>query len=97
MSFKNQSVIVTGGSSGIGRATSLEFSKRGANVIVSDINVSGGEETVQLILEKGGQAIFVKTDVANAQEVEQLIATCVEKYGQLDHLINNAGIGLGLR
>lgn len=97
MSFKNQSVIVTGGSSGIGRATSLEFASRGANVIVSDINTSGGEETVQLILGNGGQATFVKTDVANSQDVQQLIDTCVKKYGRLDHLINNAGIGLGLR
>lgn len=97
MSFKNQSVIVTGGSSGIGRATCLEFAKRGANVVVSDINVAGGEETVQIILDNGGQAIFVKADVSNLQEVQHLIDVCIEKYGRLDHLVNNAGIGLGLK
>ncbi len=96
MQFKNQSVIVTGGSSGIGRATALEFSKRGANVIVSDINEAGGKETTELIKANGGKAIFVKTDVANWEEVQSLINTCLEKYGQLDHMINNAGIGQGL-
>ena len=97
MSFNNQSVIITGGSSGIGRATAIAFAKRGAKVVVSDINESGGQATVQLIQENGGQAIFVKTNVAEASEVQTLIDTCIEKYGQLDHIINNAGIGLGLQ
>ena len=97
MSFNNQAVIVTGGSSGIGRATALEFAKRGAKVVVSDINESGGKETVQLIQATGGEAFFVKTDVANSTDVQHLVDTCVGKYGQLDHMINNAGIGLGLQ
>jgi len=96
MSFKNQSVIITGGSSGIGRATAIEFAKRGANVVVSDINEAGGKETVEIIQKSGGQAIFVKTNVAEAADVQVLIDTCLEKYGQLDHMINNAGIGQGL-
>ena len=95
MQFKNQSVIVTGGSSGIGRATSLEFARRGANVVISDINEKGGQETLALVKEKGGQAIFVKTDVTNSSEVEALIQRCITEYGQLDNIINNAGIGLG--
>lgn len=96
MQFKNQSVIITGASSGIGRATAIEFAKRGASVVVSDINEVGGKETTEIITANGGNAIFVKTDVANWEEVQSLITTCVEKYGQLDHMINNAGIGQGL-
>lgn len=96
MQFKNQSVIITGASSGIGRATALEFAKKGANVVVSDINEVGGKETTDLIKAKGGHAIFVKTNVADWDEVQALIKTCLEKYGQLDHIINNAGIGQGL-
>ncbi len=96
MQFKNQTAIITGGSSGIGRATALEFAKRGANVVVSDINEKGGKETAQIINTNGGNAIFVKTNVANSEEVQSLIDTCLEKYGQLDHMVNNAGIGEGL-
>lgn len=97
MQFKNQSVIVTGGSSGIGRATALAFAKRGAKVVVSDINEKGGKETLDLIMNSGGTAIFVKTDVSDSQQVQALIDTCLTEYGTLDHMINNAGIGLGLQ
>jgi len=97
MQFKNQSVIVTGGSSGIGRATALEFAKRGAKVVVSDINEKGGKETRDLIMNSGGTAIFIKTDVSNSEQVQSLVTTCVDKFGTLDHMINNAGIGLGLQ
>jgi len=96
MSFNNQSVIITGASSGIGKAAALEFAKRGANVVVSDINVAGGEATAQLIRDTDGKAIFVKTNVANDQEVQHLVERCLQTYGQLDHMINNAGIGQGL-
>lgn len=96
MQFKNQTAIVTGGSSGIGRATALEFAKRGANVVVSDVNEKDGKATAQFINANGGNAIFVKTNVANSAEVQSLIEACLEKYGQLDHMINNAGIGQGL-
>jgi len=96
MQFNNQTVIITGGSSGIGRATALEFAKRGANVVVSDINEAGGKETTDLIKANDGKAIFVKTNVANWEEVQALIKACLDNYGQLDHMINNAGIGQGL-
>jgi len=96
MQFNNQTVIITGGSSGIGRATALEFAKRGANVVVSDINEAGGKETTDLIKANDGKAIFVKTNVADWEEVQALIKACLDNYGQLDHMINNAGIGQGL-
>ena len=96
MPFKNQSVIVTGASSGIGKATAIAFAQKGAAVIVSDINVEGGEATAQHINQDGGTALFVKTNVANDQEVQRLVEQCLQTYGRLDHMINNAGIGQGL-
>ena len=96
MQFNNQVAVITGASSGICRATALEFAKRGARVVVSDINETGGQATTELIKKNGGHAIFVKTDVANVADVEHLIETCMKTYGQLDHMINNAGIGQGL-
>ncbi|HEY64450.1 MAG TPA: SDR family NAD(P)-dependent oxidoreductase, partial [Caldilineae bacterium] len=62
--------LVTGGSSGIGRATALAFAREGAKLVIADIAVEGGEETVRMIKEAGGDAIFVQTDVRRAEEVE---------------------------
>ncbi|HJY83240.1 MAG TPA: SDR family NAD(P)-dependent oxidoreductase, partial [Candidatus Binatia bacterium] len=61
--------LVTGASSGIGRASALAFAREGAKVVVADVSVEGGEETVRLIQQNGGEAVFVKTDVAQAGEV----------------------------
>jgi NAD(P)-dependent dehydrogenase (short-subunit alcohol dehydrogenase family) len=84
--------LVTGGASGIGRATALAFAREGAKVIVSDIVVEGGEETVQMVKAAGREALFVKADVSKATEVETLIRKVVETYGRLDCAFNNAGI-----
>jgi NAD(P)-dependent dehydrogenase (short-subunit alcohol dehydrogenase family) len=84
--------VVTGGGSGIGRATSLAFAREGAKVVVSDVVVAGGEETVQMIKAAGGQAVFVKADVSKAADVEALIKQTVATYGRLDCAFNNAGI-----
>jgi NAD(P)-dependent dehydrogenase (short-subunit alcohol dehydrogenase family) len=89
--------LVTGGSSGIGRASALAFTREGAKVIVSDIDVIGGEETVRLIQGTGGAAIFIPADVAEAAEVEALMKKGVEIYGRLDCALNNAGIQGELR
>jgi len=91
--FKNQVVIVTGAGSGIGEATALLFAQKGAKVVVSDINEIGGNNTLQQITVAGGEAIFVKTNVANRKEVEALVHTTITQYGQLDIMVNNAGIG----
>jgi NAD(P)-dependent dehydrogenase (short-subunit alcohol dehydrogenase family) len=85
-------VIVTGGSSGIGRASALAFAQAGARVMVADVDVLNGEATAQLIQAAGGEAIFVRTDVAQALQVEQLVRQTVEIYGRLDCAFNNAGI-----
>ncbi len=84
--------LITGGGSGIGRASALTFAREGAKVVVADVAVEGGEETVQLIQQRGGEAIFVKADVARAAEVETLVARAVQTYGRLDCAHNNAGI-----
>lgn len=90
--YAGKSVLVTGAAGGIGRAAALAFARDGARVTVSDVSVAGGEETVALIRHAGGEAIFVKADVARAVEVETLIGKIVAAYGRLDCAFNNAGI-----
>ena len=84
--------LVTGGSSGIGRVSALAFASEGARVTIADVNVEGGEETVGMIKETGGEAMFVKADVSKAADVEALIERVVERYGRLDCAFNNAGV-----
>jgi NAD(P)-dependent dehydrogenase (short-subunit alcohol dehydrogenase family) len=89
--------LVTGGASGIGRATALTFAREGAKLVIADMNEEGGQQTVHMITEKGGEAIFVKTDVSQAVEVQALISKAVGTYGRLDCAHNNAGIsGFGI-
>src|SRR5438876_6664204 len=89
--------LVTGGASGIGRATALTFAREGAKLVVADMNEEGGQQTVHMITENGGEATFVRTDVSQAVEVQALIAQAVETYGRLDCAHNNAGISGGGR
>jgi 3-oxoacyl-[acyl-carrier protein] reductase len=84
--------FITGGSSGIGRGTALVFAREGARVAIADIQVEQGHETVRLVREAGGEAIFVKCDVSVASEVRAAVDTVVETYGRLDFGFNNAGI-----
>lgn len=91
--FKEKTALITGAGSGLGRATALLFAKNNANVVVSDINTDGGEETVRLIQDLGGTAVFIKCDVANDQEVNTLIEKTISDFGRLDFAVNNAGIG----
>ena len=88
--------LVTGGSGGIGRATALEFARQGAKVVVSDLLLEAGQETVRLIGAAGGQATFIKTDVTRAAEVQALVGQTAETYGRLDCAFNNAGIEGGM-
>lgn len=88
--FLNKTVIVTGGSFGIGRATAIEFAKQGANVAVADIIEDN--ETIKSISAFGGSAIFIKCDVSKSADVEEMVKKTVEKFGTLDYAFNNAGI-----
>ncbi len=90
--LKGKIALITGGSSGIGRAAAQLFSQEGAKVVIADINVEGGEETVRSITDLGGEAHFVRTDVSKSAEVEALIKKIIELYGRLDCAYNNAGV-----
>ncbi len=94
--FVGKTAMVTGSASGMGKAAALLFARKGAQVVVSDVNVAGGEETVRLIKEAGGDAIFVKTDVRSSADVQALIQKTVDVYGKLDFAYNNAGIARGI-
>jgi NAD(P)-dependent dehydrogenase (short-subunit alcohol dehydrogenase family) len=84
--------IVTGAASGMGKATAILFAKEGAKVVVADIQDELGKETVKIITEGGGNAVFVHTDVRKVDDVKNMIKTTVDTYGKLDILFNNAGV-----
>lgn len=84
--------LVTGGGSGIGRASALAFAREGAKVAIADVAVEGGNQTVDLIERANGEAIFIETDVSKATEVRGLIKKVVAAFGSLDCALNNAGI-----
>jgi NAD(P)-dependent dehydrogenase (short-subunit alcohol dehydrogenase family) len=91
--LQDKVALVTAAGSGFGRATSLLFAQEGAKVIVTDINDDWGEETVNSIRREGREASFIHNDVSKASDVEKAIKMAVEKYGKIDILFNNAGIG----
>lgn len=84
--------LVTGGSSGIGRATALAFGRAGAKVVVAARRAQEGEETAAMIRAEGGEGLFVQTDVSHAGDAEAMVGKTVEAYGRLDCAFNNAGI-----
>lgn len=92
MTFSGQVVLVTGAANGIGRATAQAFAAEGLKVVVADLDVLGGEETVALIRAAGGEALFVSCDVTREADVQNLMARTIEAYGRLDYAFNNAGI-----
>lgn len=91
--FAGKVALVTGGSSGIGRATAIKFGERGAKVVVAARREKEGKETVEMIRKAGGEATFVQTDVRIASQVENMVNQTIEKYGRLDIAFNNAGAG----
>jgi NAD(P)-dependent dehydrogenase (short-subunit alcohol dehydrogenase family) len=90
--FSGKVAIITGGSSGIGRATAIAFAREGAKIVVASRRVEEGEETVRLVKEAGSDGFFVKTDVAKETDVKTMVEKTVEFYGRLDYAFNNAGV-----
>ncbi len=90
--FMGKVALVTGGASGIGRASAQAFARAGASVVIADISVDGGEETAALIKAAGGDAIFMPADVSQAPAVAALIQRIIERYGRLDFAHNNAAV-----
>jgi NAD(P)-dependent dehydrogenase (short-subunit alcohol dehydrogenase family) len=92
MKLEGKVAIVTGGGSGIGRATSLAFAREGARVTVADVVVNGGEETAEMIRDARGEAVFVRVDVSDADQVKAMVDKTIDIFGRLDCAANNAGI-----
>jgi NAD(P)-dependent dehydrogenase (short-subunit alcohol dehydrogenase family) len=90
--LEGKTALITGAGSGIGRATSLAFHREGAKVVVSDIDEDFGRETQDLIKQAGGTSVFVRCDVTDAKQVDELVATTVAEFGRLDCAFNNAGV-----
>jgi NAD(P)-dependent dehydrogenase (short-subunit alcohol dehydrogenase family) len=90
--LKGKIALVTGGTSGIGRASALAFAKEGAKVVVSGRNLERLRETVRLVEKIGGEAIFVRCDVTERAEIEAMVNQCIKTYGRMDCALNNAGI-----
>jgi NAD(P)-dependent dehydrogenase (short-subunit alcohol dehydrogenase family) len=90
--FQGKVALVTGGTSGIGRAAAIAYAREGAKVVVAGRRAAEGEETVQLVRAQGSEALFVPTDVAQEAQVKNLIGRTLERFGRLDFAFNNAGI-----
>ena len=91
-SFAGKVALVTGASSGIGRATARAFAEVGATVVLSDIDADGGEAVAQALRDNGSEASFIRADVSRSADVAHLIAETVARYGRIDYAHNNAGI-----
>ncbi len=95
LSLEGRVAVVTGGASGIGRATALQLAAQGACVVVADIDEERGRQTLQAIEQREGQASFLRTDVAVPEQLDALVAHAVERLGRIDVMFNNAGIAEG--
>jgi NAD(P)-dependent dehydrogenase (short-subunit alcohol dehydrogenase family) len=92
MDFHGKVALITGGGNGIGRATALGFSSRGAKVVIVDRDQAAGEATVGILRQQGGEAFFVAADVTQSADVQNYVKLALEKYGAIDCFHNNAGI-----
>ena len=90
MRLNSKNAVITGGASGIGRAICRVFANEGANIVIADIDERGGSETANLIIEDGGTAIFIPTDVSSIDSVDQMVAACISSVGSIDILVNDA-------
>lgn len=94
MRLANKVSIITGASSGIGKAIAERFSEEGATVVIADLPSSNGEEVAKQIRDRGGEAIFIPTDVSKEEQIENLVKQTIERYKKIDILHNNAGIAM---
>jgi NAD(P)-dependent dehydrogenase (short-subunit alcohol dehydrogenase family) len=92
MRFTDKVCLVTGGGSGIGRATSQRFASEGGKVVVIDLNDAHGSDTVRAITDAGGQALFARCDISRSEDVQAAIATTVGRWGRIDVVVNNAAM-----
>jgi len=95
MEIRGKTAIITGGGSGIGRATAIRLGNEGARVVIADVNEAGAAETVSAIGEAGGDARAVRVDVSRSADIDAMFAFTDEAYGGFDILFNNAGIATG--
>jgi NAD(P)-dependent dehydrogenase (short-subunit alcohol dehydrogenase family) len=92
MRLSDKVSIITGGGSGMGRTAALMFASEGARVVVADFSEEGGEETVRLVRDAGGEAAFVRTDISSEADAKAMVDHAIATYGRVDTLYNNAGI-----
>ena len=92
MRLKDKVAFITGAGSGVGQATALIFAKEGAKIVVVDIDANAGNETVAMVKQQGGDAVFVLCDVAVEADIKKAIETGVSAFGKLNILYNNAGV-----
>jgi NAD(P)-dependent dehydrogenase (short-subunit alcohol dehydrogenase family) len=90
MRFKDKVCVVTGAGSGIGKAAAVRFGAEGGKVLVADLNEDGGKQTSDEISKAGGEALFVKTNVGNSEDVKRAITSAVDRWGRIDVVVNDA-------
>tara|TARA_R110000868_G_scaffold13534_5_gene62957 strand:+ start:489 stop:1247 length:759 start_codon:yes stop_codon:yes gene_type:complete len=90
--LENKVCLLTGASSGLGRSAALLAAKEGAKLALGDWDDEGGRETVRLVAESGGEAVFLKTDVTKSEDVKALVSKSIDAYGRIDCAVNNAGV-----
>ena len=90
--FAGKVVVITGAASGIGRATAIRFSQAGARLVVADVRVDAGQAFAEELAGHSGNAVFLKCNVGDEDDVRRLVDVAVDRYGSLDVAFNNAGI-----
>src|SRR6516225_5891205 len=90
--FKNKVIVVTGGGSGIGKATCERFAEERASVVIAERDEASGKDTAALITKKGAKALFVRTDVADEASIQNMVAAAVHAFGTINVLVNNAAV-----